>query len=226
MLDRLELLIGKDSLSKLINSCVLVLGLGGVGGYVVEALIRSGISRVIIVDFDRIDITNLNRQIIANTNNIGEFKTEEFKKRILSINPSVEITCINSFIDGNNIDTLFNYKIDYFIDCCDSINTKKLVISKCLENKIKLITSMGTGNRMDPSKLVICDIRDTNYDPVAKIIRKYVKDIDIKDKIVCLSSLEKPIRKGIVVGSNSFVPSSAGFMIAGYVVNDIIKKEN
>ena len=223
MFDRLELLIGKEGLNKLKNSNVLVLGLGGVGGYVTESLVRSGVGNITIVDFDKIDLTNLNRQIIATQNNIGKLKTEEFKKRILAINPTINIKCINQFIDEKNIEILFENKIDYLVDACDYLKTKKLIITKCLNKNIPFITCTGTGNRMDPSKLRITDIRETSYDPVAKILRKYVKEMNIKEKVICLNSTEIPIKKGSIIASNSFVPSSAGLLISSFVIKELLK---
>ena len=223
MFDRLELLIGKEGLNKLKNSNVLVLGLGGVGGYVTESLVRSGLGNITIVDFDKIDLTNLNRQIIATQNNIGKLKTEEFKKRILAINPTINIKCINQFIDEKNIEILFENKIDYLVDACDYLKTKKLIITKCLNKNIPFITCTGTGNRMDPSKLRITDIRETSYDPVAKILRKYVKEMNIKEKVICLNSTEIPIKKGSIIAYNSFVPSSAGLLISSFVIKELLK---
>lgn len=223
MLDRLELLIGKDNIEKIKNSNITVLGLGGVGGYVVEALVRCGVSNITIVDFDKVEESNLNRQIIATRDKIGCSKTDLFKERILSINAEVNVKDVSLFVDESNIDSLFTKRVDYFIDACDCINTKKLVIDRCLKNDVKFITSMGTGNRMDPSKLAIIDIRKTSNDPIAKILRKYIKDNRINKKIMTLCSSEVPIRKGKVVGSNSFVPASAGLLIASFVVRDIIK---
>ena len=223
MFDRLELLIGKEGLNKLKNSNVLVLGLGGVGGYVTESLVRSGLGNITIVDFDKIDITNLNRQIIATQNNIGKLKTEEFTKRILAINPTINIKCINQFIDEKNIEILFENKIDYLVDACDYLKTKKLIITKCLNKNIPFITCTGTGNRMDPSKLRITDIRETSYDPVAKILRKYIKEMNIKEKIICLNSTEIPIKKGSIIASNSFVPTSAGLLISSFVIKELLK---
>lgn len=226
MLDRLELLVGAEGIFKLKSSKIVVVGLGGVGGYVVESLIRSGIENIIIVDYDTIDESNLNRQIIATKNNIGKLKVDEFEKRILSINDKVNITKLPIFIDENNIDELFLDDITYIIDACDSIKTKKFIISKCLEKNIKFITCLGTGKRMDPSKLKICDIRETKYDPIARILRKYVKDNRINSKVLCCYSEEEPIKyNSNVIGSNSFVPSSAGLLISSYVVRDICKQK-
>ena len=214
-----------DSLNKLKNSHILVLGLGGVGGYALESLVRSGIGEVTIIDGDTIDITNINRQIIATSSNIGKYKTEEFKKRIESIRSDIKINIITEFIDETNIDILFNNNVDFIIDACDSLKTKQLLIKKCLDLDISFITCTGTGNRIDPSKLEITDLSKTSGDPVAKILRKYVKDNKIKGRIPCLCSKEEPKRKGKIIASNSFVPPSAGLLLASYVVNKIIEEE-
>lgn len=224
MLERLEILIGTENIKKITDTKVLVVGLGGVGGYVTESLVRSGINNIILVDFDIIDITNLNRQIIATNKNIKRKKTDAFYERIKDINENCNVTIIDKFIDETNYKELFDYDFDYLIDCCDSINTKKLLIKECLSRKIKFITSMGMGNKMDPSKIEIIDIRKTSYDKIAKILRKWVKDEKINDKIPCVSSTEMPIKtKGTIIGSNCFVPASAGLLITSYIINDIIK---
>lgn len=225
MFDRLELLIGKSSLDILKNSHVLVLGLGGVGGYVVESLVRSGIGEITIIDDDRIDITNINRQIIATSKNIGKFKTLEFNKRIKSIREDITVNIMTKYIDENNIDLLFTKNPDYIIDACDSVKTKQILIKKCLEESTKFITCTGTGNRKDPSKLVIGNLKDTKGDPLARVLRKYLKDNDINSYVPCLYSLETPLRKGEVIASNSIVPPVAGLLITNYVIEDIIKNK-
>src|SRR5574344_1934082 len=174
--DRLELLVGKNNLETIINTTVLVIGLGGVGSYALESLVRSGINNIIIVDKDIIDITNLNRQLMTNHNNIGLNKTDVWESRIKEINPKCNITKITELITINNIDILFNKKIDYLVDACDTIEVKKEIIRRCIKNNIKLISSMGTGNKLNPSKLEIMDIRKTSYDSIDRILRKMVKD--------------------------------------------------
>ena len=223
MFDRIISLIGNDNLNKIKNTTVLVVGLGGVGGYATEALIRSGIGRIILIDYDKIDESNLNRQIITNKSNISASKVEEMKKRILSINPECEVLTEELFLDEDNLNILDNYKIDYIIDACDSIKTKKNLIDYSIEKDIKLIASMGTANKLDPSKLVITDIRKTSYDPLAKILRKYVLDKKTNKKIMVVSSTEEPIRKD-VLASMMFVPSTAGILCANYIIRDIIEK--
>lgn len=222
MFDRFISLIGISNFNKVQSKNILVIGLGGVGSYVVESLIRSGIINITIVDHDTIDITNLNRQLMTNLNNIGNKKVDEIEKRILSINKDVKITKIDKFIDSSNID-IINNTYDYVIDSCDTFNTKCEIIKECLNKNIKFITSMGTAKKMDPSKLEIIDIRKTSYDPLAKKLRKWVKDNNIKGKIITVSSSEEPIKTNNVLGSNSFVPSSAGLLITSYIINDIIE---
>lgn len=207
------------------NKKVLVLGCGGVGGYAVEALVRSGIGTIIIVDFDIIDDTNINRQIIALESTIGMKKVDVLESRILDINKNCNVIKIDQFIDCDNLEKLFSTPIDYFIDACDTISTKKSVVKECLKRKIPFISCMGTGNRFDPSKLKIMDIRETMNDPIARIMRKFIKDEKIKDKIVVLSSKEIPVKTGDrMPGSTAFVPSSAGLLIASYVVKRFIEK--
>lgn len=222
--NRLNLLIGSDRLELITKQTVLVLGLGGVGSYALEALVRSGVGRVIIVDSDKVDVTNLNRQLMTLHSNIGVYKTDVWENRIKDINPCCQIVKICSFITSENIYELFNYDIDYVIDACDTVNTKKALIKECIKRKIKFISSMGTGNKLDPSKLEIVDIRKTSYDPLARIIRKMIKDENIKSKVMVVSSKEKPLKNSDgIIGSNAFVPATAGLLCASYVINDIIK---
>ena len=222
MFDRLELLIGNDNLNKIKNTKVLLIGIGGVGGYTLESLIRSGIEHITIVDYDTIDITNLNRQIIALNTNIGKYKVDEFKLRINNINPNCEINTIKEKIDTTNFDILNITDYDYVIDACDSIEVKKEIIRQCLNNNIKFISCMGTGYKLDPSKLEIIDIRKTSYDKIAKILRKMVKDERLKGKIMTVCSKERVNKTPKVIASNSFVPATAGLLLTSYVINDIV----
>ena len=221
MFERVESLLNED-INKLKDKVILVLGIGGVGSYTVETLIRNPIKKIIIVDSDIIDITNLNRQLYTNQNNIGLKKVDELEKRIKNINPYIEIKKIDKFIDENNINILFEEHVDYIVDACDSIKTKECLIKECIKRKIKFISSMGTAKKLDPTKLEIVDIKKTSYDPLAKKIRKTFKNE--KNKIMVISSSEKPkeIKK---LGSISFVPSVAGIYITSYIINDIIKGE-
>lgn len=221
MFERTISLIGNENFNKIKEKIVLIVGLGGVGGYAVEALVRSGIHNFILIDHDKVDITNINRQIISTNNNIGNNKVDEFKKRILEINPNCNVTIHKLFLDRNNYSILDNYQIDYIIDCCDSVDTKKLLIDYSLNKNIKLISSMGTANKLDPTKLTITDIRKTSYDPLAKILRKYVNDLKINKKIIVVSSTEQPIKRENL-STLIFVPATAGFLCANYVIKDII----
>ena len=222
--DRFKKIVDEDSFKKINKSTILVIGLGGVGGYVVESLVRSGIGKIIIVDKDTVDETNINRQIIALNSTIGLNKTDEFEKRIKDINPDCETKKITDFILKDNIDLLFEEKIDYLVDACDTTTTKKLIIDECLKRDVPFITCMGTGNRFDPSKLEIIDIRKTSNDPLARIIRKYVKDMKINKKVMCLCSKEIPVKTGdYTPGSTAFVPPSAGLLISSYIIREIIK---
>ena len=222
---RLEKLIGEDNLISLNKKSVLILGVGGVGGYVAESLARSGIGTLILVDFDTIDETNINRQIIALESTIGLKKVDVLEKRIIDINGDINVIKIDKFIDSENFTVLFENKIDFFVDACDTVSTKKSVIKYCLDNNINFITSMGTGNKFDPTKLEIIDIRKTVNDPLARIIRKYVKDLKTNKKVMVCTSSELPIKTGErTPGSTAFVPSSAGLLIGSYIVRSFIEK--
>lgn len=224
MYDRIIKLIGESNLEKIKHTTVAVIGLGGVGGSAVECLVRSGIENIIIVDYDKVDITNLNRQIISNTNNIGNLKTEEWTKKINIINPNTKVTALNIKLDMNSIEKLFNLKFDYLIDAIDDIPIKEEIIKRCLTNNIEIISSMGTGNKLDPSMLEITDIKNTSYDPIAKRIRKYLKDNKIKGKLPVVYSKEQNPKFEGSIPSMIFVPSTAGILCANYVIRKIIEK--
>lgn len=223
MFDREIRLIGLEKYDLIKSKTVAIIGLGGVGGYALETLVRSGIESIILVDYDTIDISNINRQIIATTKNIGTKKIEVAKLRALEINPNCKITTLDLKLNEDNIDSLFNFKIDYIIDACDTISVKKRLILECHKRKIKLISSMGSGNKLDPTKFSICDIRKTSYDPIAKIIRKFVIENKIKEKVMVVSSTEAPKKIEGVISSISYVPSVVGIYLTTYVINDIIK---
>ncbi len=226
MFDRTIALIGKDNLDKIKNSSILIIGVGGVGGYAIETLIRSGIENITLVDYDKIDISNINRQIIAKESNIGKSKVEEWKKRILEINNNVNVTIIKEKITKDNIDILFNKKYNYIIDACDTVIVKKILIKKCKEKNIKLLTICGMGKKINPSLVKICDIKDTEYDPIAKELRKYIRDNHIKGKIPCIFSNEKPITNDKkIIASMTPVPAVAGIYAAYYIINNIIQEK-
>lgn len=224
--ERIKLQIKEDNLNKIKDTSVLIIGVGGVGSYALESLIRSGIGSVIIIDNDTIDITNLNRQLMTLHSNVGRNKIDVWEERIKDINPDCKVIKYKEFITKDNIDMLFDNKIDYIVDACDTIETKKELIRQAVKRNIKIISSMGTGNKLDPSKLEIIDIRKTSYDPIAKILRKMVKDERIKAKIPVVCSKEQSIKtNSSTISSNSFVPATSGLLITSYIINDIIDKE-
>ena len=220
MFERFELLVG-DKINDIKSKKVLVIGVGGVGSYTVESLVRSGISNITIIDNDIIDITNLNRQLMTTLDNIGLSKVEVLEKRIKSINPDCIVNAINTFVDDSNIDSIIT-DYDYVVDACDTVKTKLSIIRVCNKLGIKLISSMGTGNKMNPSLLQVTDIYKTNYDPLAKLIRSNCRKMGIK-RLTVVCSKEISIKKGIkTIPSNSFVPATAGLLITSYIINDIV----
>ena len=225
MFDRVIKLIGEDELKKIQSKTVCIVGLGGVGGYALECLVRSGIQSFILVDYDRIDVSNLNRQIITNQNNIGSFKTDEAENRIMAINPNCNVIKLNIKLDENNINELFQYKFDYLVDACDTILVKELLIKRCLEENIDIISSMGTGNKINPLELKVIDIRKTSYDPIAKRIRKYLREEHINRKVMVVCSLEQGDSFEGSIPSMMFVPATSGILCANYVIRDIIDKK-
>lgn len=221
--NRLESLIGIDKVSKLKDKTVLIIGIGGVGGYVLESLTRSNVGTIIIVDYDVVDETNINRQILALTSTIGKKKVDVAEKRIKDINPNCKVIKYDDFFDKDTKEKILNNDIDFIIDTCDSIASKKLVINEALNRNIDFISCMGTSNKLDPTMFEIVDIRATKNDPIARIIRKFVKDEKYTQKIMVLSSKEVPLSNGKILASNSFVPTTAGLLIGNYVINKLIK---
>lgn len=219
--EREELLIG-DKINILKNKTILVLGLGGVGGYVVESLARCGIGNLILVDYDKVDITNINRQIIATYTNIGKLKTECFKERIATINKDCNITIINEFYGNDNKESIFIKDIDYVIDCCDSLESKKILIEECFKRNIPIVSSMGTGNKFHPELFKITKLKKTEYDPLAKKLRFLLKNKRELLEVDVLYSTEKPTEYKGKIGSISYVPSVAGLLLTSYVVNKFI----
>lgn len=221
MKERLVWLIG-DQLEKIINKTVLIIGLGGVGSYALETLVRTGVKKVIIVDSDTIDISNLNRQLMTNKHNIGLYKTDVFEKRINDIS-DCEVIKVTKFITKDNLEELFQEPIDYVLDCCDTIDTKLELIKYCLKHKIKFISSMGMANRLDATKVKISSLDKTINDPLAKKMRLLIKKNNIKGKIPVVYSEEIPI-KNKHLGSIAYVPAIAGLLMTNYVINDILKE--
>ena len=222
---RTELLIGKEGLKKLKNAKVAIFGLGGVGAYVVEGLARAGIGHLVIVDYDKFDITNINRQIGALHSTIGKYKIDVMKERILDINPNIKIeTFLPSDIkDGE--ENIITSDFTYVIDAIDTMSSKLKIIEKCNKEKVKIITATGAGNKLDPTKFEISDIYKTSVCPVCKVLRKELKLRNI-NKLKVVYSKEIPIKhektNDKVLGSISFVPSVAGLIIAGEVIKDIL----
>lgn len=221
--EREELLIG-NKINILKEKTILVLGLGGVGGYVTESLARCGIGNLILVDYDKVDITNINRQLIATYDTIGKLKTECFKERIAKINKNCKVTIINEFYGVDNKDILFNQKLDYVIDCCDSLDSKKILIEECFKRNIPIISCMGTGNKFHPELFEITKLKKTEYDPLAKKLRFLLKNQKELLDVDVLYSKEKPAEFKGKIGSISYVPSIAGLMLTSYVINKIIEK--
>ena len=213
----------EDKLDTIKNKTILIIGLGGVGSYVLETLARTYFNKLIIVDNDKIDISNLNRQLMTNIDNVGLYKTDVWFDRIKKINPNCDVIKITEFITKDNLNLLFNYKIDYVIDACDTLETKKEIIKYCLKNKIKFISSMGMANRIDASKIKISYLDKTCYDPLAKKLRNLIKKENIKGKIPVVYSEEQPLKIN-KLGSISYVVGTAGLLCTNYVVNDIIKE--
>jgi tRNA A37 threonylcarbamoyladenosine dehydratase len=222
--DRTEILIGKENIEKLKNLHVAVFGVGGVGSYAVEALVRAGVGKITIVDADNVDETNINRQLLATVDVVGEAKVDVLEKRILSINPKIKVHKICDFYSAENREKFFENSYDYVVDAIDSIASKIDLIKYCYDNNIKIISSMGTANKLEPLKLKVTDINKTIVCPLAKIIRKKAKEFGIK-KLKVVYSEELPIKNENtnILGSISFVPSVAGLIIASEVVRDIIK---
>lgn len=225
---RTELLIGKTGVEKLKNSKVIVYGIGGVGSYVVEALARAGIGHIVIVDFDKVDITNINRQSLATHSTIGKDKVEVMKERILDINPNAVVEAYKPDEIENGEESLINNSVTYVVDAIDTITNKIKLIERANKENVKIISATGAANKLDPTAFEVADIYKTSMCPVCKILRKELKQRGIKHLKVVYSK-ETPIKPKIeettnerVLGSISFVPSVAGLIIASQVVKEII----
>lgn len=228
---RTEMLIGKTATQKLQNSRVAVFGVGGVGGYVAEALARCGVGTIDLIDNDRVSESNINRQIIALSSTVGMMKTEVMKSRILDINSAAQVNTFNLFVLPENIDSIDLTVYDYIVDAIDTVSGKLAIIEKAYSLGIPVISSMGTGNKLDPTKFEISDIYKTSVCPLARVMRYELKKRGVK-KLKVLYSKEEPVKaqttadgtgKRAVPGSISFVPSVAGLIIGGEVVKDLIK---
>ncbi len=222
--ERILRVISLEQLNKIKNLNILIVGLGGVGGSAFEALVRMGVQHITVIDNDKFDISNLNRQVLSNLSNIGHFKANEALLRAKSINNDIIVDSREMFLDESNFKELEISKYDYVLDCCDTVNTKLLLIKECLSNNINIISAMGTGNRLDPTQLEIANIWKTSGDPLAKKMRKLLKDNHINKRVNVVYSKEIPVRVSNPVGSTSLVPNVAGYYMAGYVINDVLKK--
>ncbi|WLD92203.1 tRNA threonylcarbamoyladenosine dehydratase [Alkalihalobacillus sp. AL-G] len=240
---RNELAIGKEGLNVLENSTVAVLGVGGVGSFSAEALARSGVGRLILVDKDDVDITNVNRQLPALLSTVGQPKVDLMKERIADINPECKVEALKIFYTEETYEQFFEYPLDYVIDASDTITYKIHLMKECLKRNVSIISSMGVANKMDPTRLKIADISKTSYDPIAKVIRTRLRKERIHKGIDVVYSDEKPVkikeevRQDIVPdentgirkakmppSSNAFIPSMSGLMMAGYVINMLLEK--
>ena len=244
---RTELLIGKEGIEKLKKSKVAIFGIGGVGSFVVEGLVRAGVENFVLIDDDKICLTNLNRQIIATRKTIGKYKADVAKERILEINPNANVEVYKEFYMPDSKTNIINKELSYVVDCVDTVTAKIGIIMQAKKENIPVISSMGTGNKLDPTKFEITDIYKTNICPLAKVMRKELRKRNI-DSLKVIYSEEEPIKpddtsssscktncicppgtkrkctiRNQVPGSISFVPSVAGLMIAGEIVKDIIE---
>ncbi|MFJ8237329.1 ThiF family adenylyltransferase [Ureibacillus sp. NPDC094379] len=238
---RNELAIGKEGLEKLKSKTVAILGVGGVGSFAAEACARSGIGRIILVDKDNVDITNVNRQLVAYLSTVGRSKSTIMKERIADINPECEVIDMQMFYTEETYEEFFDKGIDYVIDASDTVMYKIHLMKECLKRNIPIISSMGAANKMDPTRFKIADISKTHTDPLAKVIRTKLRKEGIKKGVMVVFSDESPIvvREDVVgeVGnpnatirkakmppsSNAFVPSVAGLIAASWVINEILK---
>ena len=227
---RTELLVGEEGINKLHNSKVIVFGIGGVGSFVVEALTRAGVGNLILVDNDTICISNLNRQIHATQATVGMIKVEAMKERVISINPKCNVEAKQVFITADNISEIIPSDVDYVVDAIDTVTSKLALAEYCYKNNINIISSMGTGNKMDPTQFRVSDVFKTKVCPLAKVMRHELRKRGVK-KLKVVYSEEMPMTpdKGRAVpsgkrqtpGSISFVPPVAGMIIGGEVIKDL-----
>lgn len=232
---RTELLIGKQGVTKLAESTVAIFGVGGVGSYVVEALARSGIGKLVLIDHDTVSLTNINRQLPALQSTIGQAKVEVMKQRILDINPDCQVEAIQQFYDKAQSEALIRSEYTYIVDAIDSITAKVDLIVTAMDQKIPIVSSMGAGNKLDPTQFKVTDISKTHSCPMAKAVRKILRDRGVTKGLTVVFSTEIPLTPsepyaeevGVrrqLPGSMAFVPSVAGLFLASAVVNDILKK--
>ena len=222
---RTELILGKEKVAKLKNLRVAIFGVGGVGSFVVEALARIGIGHIEIYDKDKVDVTNINRQLYALHSTIGKYKVDVAKERILDINPEIEVKAYRMFITKESANDIDFNNLDYIVDAVDSVTAKLALIKKANDYNIKIISAMGAGNKVDPTRFEVSDIYETSICPLAKVMRHELKRIGI-NKLKVVYSKEEPIKSDSefkAPGSVSFVPSVVGLIIAGEVVKDLLE---
>lgn len=226
-LSRVEIVIGKNSLEKLRAASVAVVGLGGVGSYVAEAMTRSGIGKLLLVDFDSIAASNVNRQIPALDSTIGLSKTEVLKKRLLEINRDVRIEIYNSRYNPGDFKKVFTEQYSYIVDAIDAVDAKADLIFQAVNNKIPIISAMGTGNKLDPALLRVADISATHTCPLARAVRSKLRQKGLVRGVKVVFSLEKPQKAQLsdVPGSLIFVPASAGLLMGSVIVREIIDND-
>ncbi len=229
---RTEMLLGSDGVRRLSSARVIVFGVGGVGGYAVEALARAGVGHIELVDSDRVSVSNINRQIIATHNTVGMYKTEAMRERILSINPETQVICHSIFFDENQRNVFDFSRYDYVIDAIDSLSAKVELITAAHEAGTKTISAMGAGNKLDPTRFEVSDISKTTVCPLARAVRialrkrgiNHLKVVYSKEDPVVPPEVSDGVKRR-VPGSISFVPSVMGLIIAGEVIKDIAIKE-
>ena len=221
--DRTEKLLGSEAMDKLKNAKVLVVGLGGVGGYIVEALARAGVGTLGLCDFDVVDSTNLNRQILATVPKIGQKKTEVAKDRALNINPNCNVKIFDFRLDSNKLTELSILDWTYIADAIDDTKAKIALISEAYSNNVPIICSMGTGNKLDPFGYKIVPIEKTEGDPLARSIRKQLKDLKIQGIPVLFSPEKAVVESSAVIPTISYMPAVAGLEIASYIIKEIVK---
>ena len=221
---RTEMLLGQDAIEMLNKKRVAIFGVGGVGGYVCEALVRSGIGAFDLIDSDKVDITNLNRQIIATHKTIGKYKVEVMKERMLDINPDVNVNIHKCFFLPENADDFPFNEYDYVVDAVDTVTAKIELILRAQKDNVPIISAMGAGNKLDPSRFKVADIYETIVCPLARVMRRELKKRDVKSLKVVYSD-EPPIQTNAEFpGSTAFTPAAAGLVIAGEIVKDLSEK--
>ncbi|MCF8565291.1 tRNA threonylcarbamoyladenosine dehydratase [Alicyclobacillus tolerans] len=241
---RTELVFGKENMELLKQKTVAVLGAGGVGSFAIEALARMGIGRLILIDKDEVDVTNINRQLPALHTTVGRAKVDVMKERIAAINPDCEVVALRSFFLEETKDELFQFGLDYVVDAIDTLSAKILLIKECVERKIPIVSSMGAANKIDPTRFRVVDLKDTRVDPMAKVLRRELKKFGIEKGVKTVSSTESPrLQKQEVLneivspeklqtskipkekrppGSVPYVPSVVGLILSSVVIHDLL----